>query len=286
MGRSRSGWSLHSAKKKRCSVEGCTNFSHTGGVCIRHGATKTCCSHKGCTNGAIKGGICMRHGAKVTSCKRKGCTNNAARGGVCIRHGAKVPSCSHEGCTNNAIQGRVCRRHGAKAKRCSHAGCTNISQRGGVCLRHGANLTRCRHEGCSNFARFKGGLCKTHGKRCGHDGCSNCAIKGRFCSTHGVESPATAPVKVEQLTKPAEVHEAASVGATAKKGGEIGVHNLQTNINRAPGRQSTSPCLSTMALNYPDDDEICAWIYKSSRISRLCGAMKSEEVDVEQSEML
>jgi hypothetical protein len=48
-----------------CSVEGCTNHSKRGGVCIKHGAKKKRCSTEGCTNQVIKGGVCKRHGAKV-----------------------------------------------------------------------------------------------------------------------------------------------------------------------------------------------------------------------------
>ncbi len=35
--------------------------------------------------------------------------------------------------------------------------------------------------------------------------------------------------------------------------------------------QSSSLVTSTMALNFPDDDEVCAWIWRSSRMARLGG---------------
>ena len=128
-------------------------------------------------------------------------------------------------------------------------------------------LLRCSRKGCSKLARGMGGVCKTHGKRCGHNGCANYANKGGLCSRHVAKSPASFPAKVKPLSQPAEAHEAASAVVAAKRGGEVGVKNLQSNISRDPARQSTSIRLSTTALNYPDDDEVCAWIYKSSRIA-------------------
>jgi hypothetical protein len=74
----------------------------------RHGAKLKRCSHEGCVNFSVKvGEVYLRHGAKLKRCSREGCSNQVQKGGVCIRHGAKLTKlkrCSHEGCTNNAIQ--------------------------------------------------------------------------------------------------------------------------------------------------------------------------------------
>jgi hypothetical protein len=130
--------------RKKCSFEGCSNFSQWGGVCWTHGAKveKKCCSHEGCTNGVIKGGVCITHGAKVKRCNFKGCTNQVQKGGVCIKHGAKVKRCNFEGCTNQVQNGGVCITHGAKVekKQCGFDGCTHQVQKGGVCWTHGAKL--------------------------------------------------------------------------------------------------------------------------------------------------
>ena len=89
---------------------------------MRHGANVKRCSHDGCTNFSMKEGVCWRHGAKdliaVKKCSSEGCTNNVANNGVCVRHGAKLKFCSSEGCTNRAVKGGVCIKHGAKAARC------------------------------------------------------------------------------------------------------------------------------------------------------------------------
>ena len=55
---------------------------------MKHGAKIKRCSSEGCTNFSLKGGVCMKHGAKVKLCRSEGCTNQAKKGGVCKRHGA------------------------------------------------------------------------------------------------------------------------------------------------------------------------------------------------------
>eukprot|EP00985_Skeletonema_marinoi_P013353 scaffold6595_cov92-Skeletonema_marinoi.AAC.1 len=49
---------MHGAKEKRCSSEGCTNYSQKGGVCKRHGAKvkRKFCSSERCTNIVVKRG--------------------------------------------------------------------------------------------------------------------------------------------------------------------------------------------------------------------------------------
>ncbi|KAK1748095.1 hypothetical protein QTG54_000034 [Skeletonema marinoi] len=80
------------SKVKRCSSEGCANYTVKGGVCSRHGAKVKRCSSEGCANNAQIGGVCMRHGAKKNLCSSEGCTNNSHKGGVCMRHGANRKS--------------------------------------------------------------------------------------------------------------------------------------------------------------------------------------------------
>ncbi len=122
--------SIHSgqapAPRKKCSVEGCTRYPRSGGVCVGHGAPRKKCSVEGCTRYPRSGGVCVGHGAKsVPEKKRKA-----------------PPKCSVEGCTkfSRGADG-VCISHGAKSvpkKKCSVEGCTRFSQLGGLCVRHGA----------------------------------------------------------------------------------------------------------------------------------------------------
>ena len=68
----------HGANVRRCSSEGCTKFSRSGRVCMRHGAKVKFkrCSNEGCTNNVKKGGVCWRHCAKVNGkhSSSNGCT--------------------------------------------------------------------------------------------------------------------------------------------------------------------------------------------------------------------
>ena len=136
-------------------------------------------------------------------------------------------------------------------KRCSHEGCNNKAQKGGVCIRHGAKVKRCSHKGCTKQGctkqAVKGGVCKEHGKkmmiRCSHMGCIKYARKGGVSNGHLEKSLVDAPVEVELLPNPAKGYKVTTVDALAGRGGEIKVQ-------------------------YPsdDDEKICAWIWKSSRM--------------------
>ena len=206
---------------------------------------------------------------KKTRCKREGCTNNSKRGGFCISHGVR---CSHEGCTNGVITRGLCIAHGAaKGKRCTVAGCANGAVRGGVCCAHGAKGKRCSHEGCTSESR-RGGVCARHGavkKRCSIEGCTNGSRIGGLCRRHGANSIAARDV-VARAPNPSERYEATTVvaSAIARRGGEIKI--LQASTSRAVFRESPSLRPSIMPQNFSDDDdEICAWIYRTSRMSRL-----------------
>jgi hypothetical protein len=123
---------------------------------------------------------------------------------------------------------------------------------------------RCSHEGCANQSR-KGSVCVTHGaksKRCSHEGCANQAIQGGVCWTHGAMSLATASGKVKRPPQPTEGFTTTAGGIT-RRGGEIGVDYLQTNMGTAAARQLTSPRPSATILDSSDDEELGAWIYKN-----------------------
>ena len=211
---------------------------------------------------------------KKTRCKREGCTNNGKSGGFCISHGAR---CSHEGCTNGVITRGLCIAHGAaKGKRCTVAGCANGAVRGGVGCSHGAKAKRCSHGGCTGESR-RGGVCARHGakrKRCSIEGCTNGSRVGGLCCTHGTYSTAARNV-VARSPNPAEGYEAATAvvaSAIAIRGEEININprNLQASISCAASRESPSLRPSIMPQNFSDDDdEICSWIYRTSRMSRL-----------------
>ena len=51
--------------------EGCTSYFHfiKGGVCVTHGAKKKRCSVEGCTKYKMKGGVCYRHRSKSINAK-------------------------------------------------------------------------------------------------------------------------------------------------------------------------------------------------------------------------
>jgi len=155
-----------------------------GGVCKRHGAVAKKCTYEGCTNYSLKGGVCQRHGAVVKKCTHEGCTNYSLKGGVCQRHGAVAKKRTYEGCTNLSRNDGVCKRHGAKSKKCNHTGCTRVSQRGGVCYRHGAKRKKCfskpnncTYEGCSNISGYSGGVFLRHSAKANKKICSSSEYK-------------------------------------------------------------------------------------------------------------
>lgn len=247
----------HGGKVRKCSHEGCTNNSLKGGVCIRHGVKVGQCSHNGCTKNIVKGGVCVRHGAKLKRCRQEGCSKIVTNNGVCMRHGAVAKKCSFECCSNNAVLGGVCIRHGAIVKRCTHEGCTHYAQQRGVCKTHGAVVKRkyCTREGCGNFVQRKG-FCRRHGKhlttarakvvRCKYEGCTSHAQYQEMCWNHRLKPDIVTPSEVMILHMPAEEQKS----RTADSNG-----------------QGDSHLTSYTALNLSDDD-ICAWIWKSSSMAR------------------
>ena len=242
-----------------------------------------CGSCERCPKLAIRGGVCVGHGAKVKRCCHEGCTSRARNGGLCMRHGAKGKHCSHTGCSSRVRNGGLCMRHGAKVKRCCHERCTSLVQNGGLCIRHGAKVKRCSHEGCASHAK-KGGVCKSHGamvKRCGHEGCAKNPSMGGFSSRRGEKLT----TKVHCLGGPSKHHQKVRgrygvksfVAAVPIDGAECIPQPAEGSkvtvaasgamrISCATARPSPSLLTSTIALNDFDDDEICAWIWRSSRM--------------------
>ncbi|KAL9190455.1 hypothetical protein ACHAXT_007666 [Thalassiosira profunda] len=99
-------------KRRRCSAEGCDNFAHQKGVCVRHGAQLKRCSRQGCEKKAHRGGTCVKHsdGSILPVCKVDGCAlKGTAKGGVCRKHAAR---CAAAGCRNQVVRKGMCDRHG------------------------------------------------------------------------------------------------------------------------------------------------------------------------------
>ena len=200
----------------------------------------------------------------------------------------KAMRCSREGCTRGVQKGGLCGRHGAKVKQCGNEGCTKQAKRGGHCLRHGGwvNVKLCSHKSCTSKARVKGGLCKRHGatvKHWGHEGCARNPSKGEFCrmrgekvtrKAHGLGEPSEHHQKVrgrygaESLVDAAPADEGKIIPRPAK-GSEVttsgAMHNGAMRISRAAAARPWPSLLTSMiATKDFDDDEICAWIWRSS----------------------
>lgn len=75
-------------------------------------------------------------------------------------------------------------------------------------------------------------------------------------------SLATASGKVKRPPQPTEGFTTTAGGIT-RRGGEIVVDYLQTNMGTAAARQPPSSCLSAMIPDFSDDEELGAWIYKN-----------------------
>jgi len=155
---------------KHCAIIGCTNYSRSGagGVCLRHGAKKRYCTIQGCTNSQQEGGLCRRHGAPRKACSVEGCTTNSRKHGLCRKHGGMdTTQCKHAGCTYQAKVAGFCKKHGGVKyddRLCKVEGCTNHIQGNtadGVCIRHGAFKARCQVEDCEKPVKAKG-YCHRH----------------------------------------------------------------------------------------------------------------------------
>jgi len=76
-------------------------------------------------------------------------------------------------------------------------------------------------------------------------------------------SLATTSGKVKAPPQPTEGFEATTAGGIARRGREIVVDYLQTNMGTTAPCQPPSPCPSATIPDSSDDKELCAWIYKN-----------------------
>ena len=82
-----------------------------GGRCITHGAKRKQCSVPGCSKNVKKAGLCSAHGPARKKCNAEGCNKVAVRGGRCISHGAKRKTCAVPGCDKQSVLASMCKRH-------------------------------------------------------------------------------------------------------------------------------------------------------------------------------
>lgn len=70
-------------------------------------------------------------------------------------------------------------------------------------------------------------------------------------------------------------YEATVARSITRQGGETNTNDMHTNIGCAAAHQSPSLVTLAMALVLSDNDEICAWSWRSSHMTRLSkgGAM-------------
>jgi hypothetical protein len=106
------------SEKERCAFEGCTNFSHAGGFCLKHSYTKPskpACMVDGCKTRRRRNGFCQKHmpDSKKKRCAFEGCTNILRRNGFCQKHmpDSKKKRCAFEGCTNILRSRGFCKKH-------------------------------------------------------------------------------------------------------------------------------------------------------------------------------
>lgn len=99
------------------------------------------------------------------------------------------------------------------------------------------------------------------------EGCTKQAQKRGVCCRHGAFSLATTQKdEVERPSQPTEENKATVATVIARgRGGEINTRSdKHTNIHRADARlQPPSLVTSLTTLNFSNDDEIGAWIYRS-----------------------
>ncbi len=79
----------------------------------------------------------------------------------------------------------------------------------------------------------------------------------------GAKSVATSPGEVKHHPQPNEGYEATNADGIARRSGEIGVNNVQTNISSAASRQSPSPRPSATTPDSCDDEELGYKIYRT-----------------------
>ncbi len=183
------------------------------------------------------------------------------------------------GVRQHGRQGR--RLHHARTKRCSKEGCANGAIRGGVCATHGTTKKRCSNEGYAkkrNVAATMGAPTESSREACGSriarglnvaksKGCAKQAQKGGLCRRYDLYSIAAAAAQngAARPSHPAGGYDARSIVASDIAGGggggiKIDRRHLQTDVSSAAA--PISPSLRP-------SDIIGAWIWRSSRTSRL-----------------
>jgi hypothetical protein len=180
-------------------------------------------------------------------------------GGKRIKKRAKLKPCTVEGCANvRTYLGGVCGKH--RLNLCSRGGCTNKARGRGVCTRHGATrrIKTCSREGCTRFVQRQGVCWKHDGARCSHEGCTTraCSLSDRvrLCARHRKTSDVVVvPTGVIKPLPP-----------------RVGGHNETETWNLdSTVRGSDTLRTSDTVPNSYDDEEINAWIWKSSHMARL-----------------
>ena len=156
-------------------------------------------------------------------------------------------------------------------KRCGHEGCANMARQGGVCTRHGAIRKPFNRKGCGNRNLRRGAKVVTPSS---HKGRDDGAIRGGDSrGQHSAKPHGPVRGEVDEPPRPdVEEYVATSACAIVGRDGEICIesHNQRMNQGGATTVQSPIPCQSTTELDFSnEEDEICAWIWKSSRKSRV-----------------
>lgn len=104
---------------RKCTVDGCMNYTINRGVCFRHGGGKKC-TVDNCNASAKIAGLCWKHGGSV-QCVVDGCDRRGKSRGLCWAHGGGT-KCQAESCSKVAVSSGYCWAHGG-GKRCIFEGC-------------------------------------------------------------------------------------------------------------------------------------------------------------------
>ncbi|KAJ0396228.1 hypothetical protein ATCC90586_006162 [Pythium insidiosum] len=104
---------------RKCSVDGCLNYTINRGLCFRHGGGKQC-SVEGCRASAKVAGLCWKHGGSIP-CVIEGCERRGKSRGLCWAHGGGS-KCQADACAKVAVSNGFCWAHGG-GKRCVFEGC-------------------------------------------------------------------------------------------------------------------------------------------------------------------
>nr|CAD7605720.1 unnamed protein product [Timema genevievae] len=176
-----------------CTKEGCSQWTLSGGICIKHGGVRASCKEEGCSERVVRGGKCIKHGEVTTTSKEEEWYKWAGGGVECNKRERTQATCK-EGCSKWVVrvskwvvkEGK-CVKHGATRTKCKEEGCHKWSMRRGKCTKHGGTRATCKEEGCSRKTH-KGGKCMKHylaWETCNEKGCSQWALSGGICMRHG-----------------------------------------------------------------------------------------------------